>query len=409
MINSSFVGGLGGARKAAAFIHHLDRRGVAHRLVTDRQSLDKLELVGLTPDLVFDVSPDMSSSTVYREVRQSLRRVGYDCMISFGWRTYVPLNGIERSKPTIIIDGGWPEILAAMPSPFCKDVYRELTAYCLTSHFFDARLNKLLPEEPQIPFKWIAQPFGTEEISWLQSLADKRRMGNRDRFISTEPNTRTIFLDLNPEYIDPRQGTFTGGWLTPRQLDECRGFVSRLIVELDTANGPVALTMHERIAQQLSPIISGCKMLRVIGHPSLQPAEHHRLRAEADLVLMRATRCVGATQTAISLVPVLHTICPTAKDYMGEQYSCQIATDLGIANSIDHEAVSLRDGIMSYLNSPAAYDTARSAQEAALRAQMERGPDYLLSLAGLSSSAHSLKEVRSDSYRRESANMENLA
>ncbi len=112
----------------------------------------------------------------------------------------------------------------------------------------------------------------------------------------------------------------------------------------------LTLTIHEKIARQLSPVVNKCKDLKIVCHPSLPPREHHRLRAAADLVLLRATRCVGATQTAISLVPVLHTVCPTAEEYMGEPYSCEIAVDIGIANAIDHEGASLRDGIMNYLS-----------------------------------------------------------
>jgi hypothetical protein len=383
LVNSSFVGGLGGARKAACLIQHLNQRAIKYRLVTDCHSLDKLRLVGLNPDVVFDVSSGMSSSQLYREVGQRLRRIEYDGMISFGWRTYVPLNAVERSKPAIIIDGGWPRTVEGMPSPFCKDVYQQLTAYCLTNFFFDVRLDSLLPLEHKIPFRWIAQPFDKEEVAWLKSLADRK--SKKTRMHTGGSGSSTIFLDMNPEYVDPRQGTFTGGWLTPRQLDECRGFVSRLIVELDSAREPLVLVVHEKIARQLGPVVSKCVNLKIICHPSLPPAEHHQLRAGADLVILRAIRCVGATQAALSLVPALHAICPAAEEYMGEKYSCEIAEDLEIACSLDHEAASLRDGIMQHLYSQKSSDTATRAQQVALQSWKERGPDYILNLLGMRS------------------------
>jgi len=235
LINSSFVGGLGSASKAAGFVHYLNQRAIDYRLVTDLHSVEKLKLVGLTPDIVFEATPDMMAHSIYKEVRQRLRSVNYDGMLSFGWRTFVPANAVERSKPAIIIDGGWPERLEDMPSPFCKDIYQQLKAYCLTNYFFDHRLDDLLPMKDQVNFQWIAQPFPKGDMSWFMSLAESRRERNKardgaDETTSARPSY-TIFLDLNPEYIDMRQGTFTGGWLTPRQLDECRGFVSRLMIE----------------------------------------------------------------------------------------------------------------------------------------------------------------------------------
>ncbi|MBK9278327.1 MAG: hypothetical protein IPM93_09150 [Candidatus Obscuribacter sp.] len=384
LINSSFVGGLGGASKAAGFVHHLNQRAIEYRLVTDLRSVEKLNLVGLTPDIVFEATPDMSADSIYKEVRQQLRSVKYDGMLSFGWRTFVPANAIERSVPAIIIDGGWPERLEDMPSPFCKDIYRQLKAYCLTNYFFDRRLGDLLPMKDQINFQWIAQPFPKEDVSWFRALAEARKAHSLNHAGAEKATSAkakcTIFLDLNPEYIDMHQGTFTGGWLTPRQLDECRGFVSRLLIELDAAKHPLQLVLHEKIVAELSPVVSKCKNLKIIGHPSLPPAEHHKLRNTADLVLLRASRCVGAAQTALSMVPALHTICPTARDYMGESYSAAIAEDLGIACCLNHEGFSLREGIMDYLDSGKAAQVAQRAQEMAISTWQERGPDFVLNL-----------------------------
>lgn len=376
----------------AAFVRYLNRRSIDHRLITDCHSLSKLRLLGFNPDIVFDVSPGMSSSAIYKEVEQRLRQIHYDHMVSFGWRTYVPYNAIVRDKPAVIIDGGWPRILADMPSPFCKDVYKELRAYCLTNYFFDKRLNNLLPTSCGIPFTWIAQPFDQEEISWLKALGEEREASGALASESTRP---MIFLDMNPEYIDPRQGTFTGGWLTPRQLDECRGFVTRLIVELEREKSePLCLIIHELIGKQLGPVVTKCKTLKVVCHQALSSGDHHRMRVSADLVLLRAARCVGAAQAAFSRLPALHVICPAADDYMGEAYSCEIAKDLGIAQAIDHEESSLRDGIMKFLYSQELIDTASRAQAVALQAHRGLGPDYILSLLGLTRlvSANSLNQ-----------------
>lgn len=53
LINSSFVGGLGAARKTASFLKHI--RHIDHILFTDSESVAKLELVGLKPDRVVAV------------------------------------------------------------------------------------------------------------------------------------------------------------------------------------------------------------------------------------------------------------------------------------------------------------------------------------------------------------------
>jgi len=383
IVNASFVGGLGGARKAVSFSRHLRNRGIAFKLVTDSQSLGKLRLFGLEPEVVFPVHPTMSASDIYAQVREAMRAVSYDAMVSFGWRTFVPADAVWRSKPVVIVDGGWPRSINDWPSPFCREVYEKLAAYCLTNWFCDHRLDGLLPGNVGINFQWIAQPLDEVEIAWHLAVAEYREDG-RDHS-DREGAPRRILLDMNPDYIDPRQGTFTAGWLTPGQLDECRGFVSRLLVELDSAKEPLELIMHEEISREFAPVRSRCHNLKVTSHKSLPPSHHHRLRVESDLSITRATRCVGTTQAALSQVPTLHAVCPATDDYMGERSSCRIAERLGIAASVDHEAECLQDGIIGYLNSDRARETARLAQSTALSFWRERGPDFLLELLGFSS------------------------
>ncbi len=375
LVNSSFVGGLGAARKTASFLKNIKHKN--HILFTDSASVEKLELVGLKPHIVVDISQECSQKDIYSAVKNSLKPVKYDAMISFGWRTYVPADAIERNKPAVIVDGGWPEQQQISPGPFWKEVYDNLKAYCLTNHFYHQELDRLLNDGDKMPYQWIFHPFSNEEIRWHTELRDKLKTGEI-RLPYNKRGYATIFLDMGKDYVQPHQGSFTGGWLKPRQLDECRGFLTRLLVELDSVHESILLFLNESIAQQCEPIIRKCRNLKVVPFPDLSPEGHHILRAGADLVLLRAARNVGAAQVALSNVPALHIICPSTDDYMGEASSCKIAEKMGIAISADHENVSLADTILNHLESSRSCQVSRLAQQAALSFWKTNGPDTLL-------------------------------
>lgn len=376
LINSSFVGGLGAARKTASFIKHINGR-IDYRLLTDSASVEKLVLVGLQPDKVITIEEASPPEKIYDAVHSSLSSIEYEAMISFGWRTFVPANAIERNKPVVIVDGGWPECLGDYPSPFWKEIYTSIKSYCLTSHFFHPEMNNLLKQYREIPFKWIFHPFQVDEIRWHTELRDNL-IKNRSSLPYYLPGHRSIFLNMNEEYVEPTQGSFTGGWLKPSQLDECRGFVTRLLMELDGAKEPLVLIVSREIARQFEPVISCCRTLKVMPRPPLNIEKHHIWRAGADLVLVRAARSVGAAQVALSNTPALHMICPARDDYMGELSSCKIAERMGIAKFVDHEKMSLRDAILDHLDSKISQELSWQAQIQALSFWQTNGPESLL-------------------------------
>jgi|AGTN01.2.fsa_nt_gi hypothetical protein len=378
LINSSFVGGLGAARKTASFIKFIENR-TRYSLLTDSASARKLELFGLKADTVVPVSAESQPEEIYSAVRESLSAVDYDAMISFGWRTYVPADAIGRDRPVLIVDGGWPEKFESYPSPFWKDVYSRVDAYCLTNHFGNPELTELISSHDETKFRWIFHPFQQSEILWHLNLRQKIEQ-IKPSLPFHVPGHRVIFLNMDHDYISPIQGTFTGGWLNPKQIDECRGFVTRLIVELDALKQPLILVTHETIAAQFEPVIAQCRFLKVFSHPALSLEQHHIWRACADLVLLRAARSVGAAQVALSGIPALHTICPATGNYMGELSSCQIAQQMGIAKYVDHQAVSIADSIMNHLDSDESKELADLAQIEAITFWCTNGPENLLNL-----------------------------
>jgi hypothetical protein len=382
LINSSFVGGLGAARKAASFVKFIENR-INYSIFTDSASANKLELFGLKPDKIVTVPDECGSEDIYSAVRDSLSSIKYDTMISFGWRTYVPADAISRDKPVLIVDGGWPERFESYPSPFWKDVYKKVDAYCLTNHFGNPELTGLLSPHGEARFQWIFHPFQESEVLWHINVRNNLKQV-KESLPYYLPGHRVIFLNMDHDYISPKQGTFTGGWLDPQQVDECRGFVTRLIVELDALKQPILLLMHEKISAQFEPVIAQCNSLKVFSYPTLPLEQHHIWRAGADLVLLRAARSVGAAQVALSNIPALHTICPASGNYMGELSSCKIAQEMGIAEFVDHQNVSLAEAIMNHLDSDRAKELAAQAQIEALRFWYSNGPENLLDLMSLS-------------------------
>ncbi|MBY0357242.1 MAG: hypothetical protein K2W82_04505 [Candidatus Obscuribacterales bacterium] len=376
LVNSSFVGGFGAARKAASFVKHIEQH-TDFFLLTDSASLEKLKLVGLEPDRVINIKENFSAKEIYAAVETSLTALKYDALVSFGWRTFVPAAAVEKGVPAVIVDGGWPERLESHPSPFCKDVYTKLKTYYLTSHFFSPELNNLLSHREEIAFEWMFHPFQEKEIRWHTKIRDKLKGQRLPYYL---PGYKTIFLDMSWDYVDPKQAIFTGGWLKPKMLDECRGFVTRLLMELDSSGESLLLIVQQNIAKQFEPVIAQCRTLKVVACPALSPEEHQIWRAGADLVLLRAARSVGAAQVALSDTPALHMICPASDDYMGELSSCKIAEKMGIAKFMSHENESLAQAVMNHLESGKSLEIAKQVQSEALSFWKTNGPDCLLDL-----------------------------
>ena|SRR3989344_1832818 len=380
LVNASFVGGYGATRKVLSLIKALEERKVDYQLVTDIRFRTKLDDMHIRYDHV--IPWGQASVDKYHAVDGALKRITYDAMISFGWRTFVPAHAVSKGKPCIIVDGGWPEALQDWPGEFCHDVYKALAAYCLTTHFVDTRLYKLLPQDSRINFEWIAQPFGTDEIDWHVNLANKRlelRNVLKKRFPLLDGDSKLVFLNMSPDYVDPRQFDHAGGFLTSAQYDECRGFVSRLIVELDQSDN-YTLFMLENVRRQVEPIIATCKNLLVFSEDFLDAETHHQLRCAADLVLCRAIRDVSSAQVALSGQRVLHTICPARDGYMGELDSARIAQHMGIATVLEHELEAIVPKIQHCIESDTT--VAMKAQTIAERFTRLKGVDYLLNLVG---------------------------
>lgn len=377
LVNASFVGGFGAIRKLLSFQRALAARNIEYELVTDSGFAQKLTLFGISAQHVIPLAE--GNARQYMRVQKALADVDYDAMVSFGWRTFVPTDAVEKDRPCVIIDGGWPEVLEEWPSPFCLETYQELRAYCLTSHFSSPGLSALLPQNSGIPFLWISQPFSPEEVEGYAA-----GQGDKESLVQDFPelgqgHERLVFLSMSPDYLDPWQLDHAGGWMSAQQVDECLGFVTRLVVELDQQPGTL-LFMLEGLRQQVAPTLARTKNLRVFSRKFLDPELHHGLRCAADLVICRAIRDVSSAQLALSGQKVLHAICPARGDYMGEAASADVAQGMNIARRLRHEEVPLAQGILDYLESPSRDEVAARAQEVALSFWQERGVDYLLSL-----------------------------
>jgi hypothetical protein len=381
LINAAFVGGYGAARKTYSLVQNLKELNIDYVLSTDSVFLPKLKVFGLEPDIV--IPWNESHEQRYQSVEETLRSVSYSVMISLGWRTFVPYDAVQRDIPAAIIDGGWPEVLQPWPGEFCHEIYKSLKAYCLTCHFPGP--DDLLPTESGINFEWISQPFGAKEIQWHQDLTLATKRDQRSSLGIPEleelGTNKLIFLNMAPDYLDPWQISWLGGWMTAAQTDECRGFVTRLLVELDNAGG-YTLFMLEQLEQEMLPVLERCK-LGVITRDFLDPTTHHLLRCASDVVLCRAIRDVSSAQLALSGHPcVLHTICPAREGYMGEWESALYAQEIGIAKSIPHESVSLAEAIKEWMDSPEAKQVSKNAATVAAEFSQKKGITHIFELLG---------------------------
>jgi len=379
VVNASFVGGFGAARKVVSFTKALRERNVPYKLITDSAFKGKLEAMGVPYDFIVPWERGDSNQAKYYSVREVMSSVSYDAMVSFGWRTYVPNDATIKGIPCVIVDGGWPEVLQEMPGEFSFEVYRKLEAYCLTTHFYTPEMDGFLPEG--IRFEWIAQPFSSEEIDWHLGLKGTRNLLRRQmeaRFPELDTTSKIVFLNMHSDYVNSWQLDYVGGFMTARQLDECRGYVTRLLVELDTQDN--LLILHRDIAEQVRAVVAGCKRLKVLELTNLDPnTQHHQLRCSADIVFARAIRDVSSAQLALSGQPTLHTICPARDGYMGEWDSVLLAESLGIAKPIAHEDVSLSEVMKEGIDAK----ITQCAVETAERFSRERGVSYLLDLLGI--------------------------
>ena len=381
LVNAAFVGGYGATRKTYSLVQNLKGLNVDFLLSTDSVFLSKLQLFGVEPDIV--IPWVQSHEQKYQGVEETLSNVSYSAMISLGWRTFVPYDAVQKGIPAVIVDGGWPEVLQAWPGEFCHEIYKDLEAYCLTCHFPGP--DDLLPRESGINFEWLSQPFGTREIQWHQELMHAAKSDLRSSLGIPEleelDTTKLIFLNMAPDYLDPWTLSWVGGWMTAAQVDECRGFVTRLLVELDDAGG-YTLFMLEQLKKEMMPVLERCK-LEVISRDFLDPRTHHMLRCASDVVLCRAIRDVSSAQLALSgHLCVLHTICPASEGYMGEWESALYAQEMGIAKAVHHESVSLAEVIEEWMDSSEAKQVSQRAAVVAAEFSQKKGVPNILELLG---------------------------
>lgn len=388
LVNASFVGGFGACRKALALTKSLRQHKVPFRMCTDSLFVQKLGRFGVKPEVVIPWAPDNEGK--YRNVERALAGVDYTAMISLGWRTFVPADAVQKGRPAVIIDGGWPERLEPYPGEFCEEVYKGLAAYCLTSHFPVPVAESWLPElPPGIRFQWVGQPFSLDEFIWHRQLRqwvflrmEVRRLKAIQRFPELlRPYKRFVFLNMAPDYVQPWQFERVGGWMTSEQLDECRGFVTRLIAELNAMGGCLVFMLSD-IADQFRGALKQCKNLRVVERRFVDPATHHVLRMLADVVICRAIRDVSSAQLALSGQKVLHMICPARGDYMGEWTSAMEAEEMGIAKMISHEEGSLGGAIEEWIASPESSRVADKAAKVAEAFLEEVGVPSILEVLG---------------------------
>lgn len=384
LVNAAFVGGYGASRKTYSLVQNLREHDVDFKLSTDSVFLPKLRSFGLEPDII--IPWEEKPEDKYRSVQTTLAQVEYTAMMSLGWRTFVPYDAMKKNVPAIIIDGGWPEALQDYPGEFCHEVYKSLRAYCLTCHFPGP--DHLLPQNSAINFKWISQPFGDSEIHWHHEVGRIPKAELRHSLVTDIPELKNlgkkklVFLNMSSDYVDPGQLSWIGGWMTASQLDECRGFVTRLIVELSKTDTYI-LFLLESIKRQFLPVLSNFP-LEVISHEFLDPETHHKLRCASDVVLCRAIRDVSSAQLALSGHQcVLHSIAPAREAYMGEWDSALYAQEMGIAKPVAHEKMSLLEIISDWNNSPEAEAISREATKVASDFAQKRGVEYLLKLLDL--------------------------
>lgn len=379
LVNAGFVGGFGAYRKARSLVQRLAELNVDYLLMTDSRQQSKLEAFGLHPSIV--VPWQEENEWNYQWAEMYLNKRPYDCMISFGWRTFVPAHAVKTGKPVIIVDGGWPETLQPYPGEFCREVYEGLQAYCLTTHF--SGCAEWLP--PGIRFEWVSQPFSIGEVAWHQEVGNRDRASIIRDLVPVIPELhelrgKFVFLNMAPDYIWPWTLDRVGGWLTAEQLDECLGFVTRLLVELD--QGGHTVFIPDVMASHFRPVLAQCHNLRVIERPFLDFTTHHLLRLAADVVICRAIRDVSSAQLALSGQTALHMICPARGGYMGEWTSVLEAERIGIARGVAHEEVPLMETIEAWLAGDESMTVAKKSAAVANEFFHRLGPDYLLSLLG---------------------------
>jgi len=234
LIDVSLTGGRGPAKQALEIAISLRNKKIPFVILTDNLFAPKLKDIGLSPDIVVNTQLSDSPYKIRRSFEDCLSNIGYSCLVKIGARSVGPYVADSQNIPYIIVDGGLPDTLTKNNPLYSYRVYKNAKKILITTQF-----DWKIPQKyPNLIFETCYYPVSkdTEALLLCKNNNKSEITELNVELRGDTPNwKRDTVIDLvftGDFLINPYDRITYGGWLKPREYDQCIGFINRLIQDL---------------------------------------------------------------------------------------------------------------------------------------------------------------------------------
>ncbi len=355
LVATGFVGGYGGTAKIRRALKCLADMDIHPIIATESGYVENLGKFGIIPDVT--ISQGANPTETYNKVKAGLRGVKYDMMVSFGPRTYWPMDAVEKGRKAVIVDGGLPPFIGDPDTDHSRQVYVGLGGYFLTCHFPWDIPNEVRSVYDGMPIEVLSQPISfdlNEHLKELRLIDQDEISVKRDRFLRRNFGLEyggELFVSIRMSHalFDESSLEDNGGWLSREKFLQCDKFMSDLLYGLGESGERIVVHVSPLISSGYEHIIDKYPNIVVVGKAFLPPGDCIELSRIADINIDRAIRCVTEAEVAITGGFSVISPCPTG--YMHEDIATGAAEQMGLVRAIPIDTPDIGEVILDYIGS----------------------------------------------------------
>lgn len=360
---TGFVGGRGSSKAVYWLYQGLKERGYEPIIVSESIYLYKLDDLNLKPDFIIKRKPADSDRFIYQKCEETLSKINFDYMVSFGPRTYGPYYAFKKRIPYAISEYSTPLRFEKFPSKYINEIYKKASLYMILAPFpfkypkINGMNNIVVSSQPY-PYQRIQEARKIRKISIKKARQILSRYYPEIRNISYD---LLLFLNINDEYVNPfniylnnlgykdEYQRSQNGFLSIKALEQTLSFVTRLIAGLETNfKGKTLIYMLEGVQKMVQPVLNQCQKVKAFSR--LSPF----IDLELDLLLKRAAdvnicrESIGDNSCELYLIgkPAVTSVVPT--NFMNEDLGLKQARNLGTCFSIPYDDLLYVQKLISF-------------------------------------------------------------
>lgn len=294
LIDVSLTGGRGPAKKVWEFIQDCKANNISYVILTDKQFVQKLEELGISPSYIIDTSKNEKPKVVIQKFYETIKNIDYDLMVKFGARIAGPIASRKLGKPYILIDGGLPDFLTEDESLYERKTFEQAKKIYITTQF-----DWTLPSKTGLEnVESVCYPLSRKTFKWAKDINNKKKKELLEQVSKTLKGNLSkakkeilINLVMTGDYIgNPEERVTYGGWLTAKQYDQCIGFVRRLVTDLGESKQDISIFMDTDIAETVQDLLNKYPNVNLLTFKNGWDFQVEILmKAAADCTISRAT------------------------------------------------------------------------------------------------------------------------